>query len=281
MDEQKVELALAFLQSQPAAAAAILEQQPLEQVADFLGSLPHTYGALVLAKMLPQYTARLCRTLKPTIAAGMLSELDVSLIAAVIRHCRSEPGKQLLDLLPDKTRLACRLLLNYSEEAVGAWMSANVGTLPDDCNVEAALKRIEQERQALDIGVWLVVDRDRYLKGEVSLAALLRAPPTAAVSAIMVKSASSISARTPLKSALDNPLWAERDHITVTNRNHKLVGVLRHLDLRHGLEQISTSILIPQGSEPIAGVFKAYGSSLLILFATLSDISRGKSRQEK
>ena len=54
MDAEKVDLALAFLQSQPDAAAAILEQQPLEQVAEFLGILPHTYGALVLAKMLPQ-----------------------------------------------------------------------------------------------------------------------------------------------------------------------------------------------------------------------------------
>jgi magnesium transporter len=279
MDEQKIELALAFLQSQPGAAAAILEQQPLDQVAAFLSGLPHTYGAMVLTRMLPQYTARLFRKLQPPIAAGMLSEMDTSLIAAIIRQCRDDPGRQLLDLLPDKTRLACRLLLNYSEEAVGAWMSANVAALPDDCNVETALARIVQDRQALDIGAWLVVDRDRYLQGEVSLTALLRAPPGATITAVMAKPTQSISARTPLKSALDNPLWAERDSLPVTNRNHKLVGILRHLDLRHGLEQISTRILQPQGPEPITGVFEAYGDSLLILFTTFSDIARGRSRQ--
>ena len=281
MDEQKVDLALAFLQSQPAAAAAILEQQPPAQVAEFLGGLPHTYAALVLAKMLPQHTARLCRILQPTTAAGMLSEMDTSLIAAIMRHCGDDLSRRLLEMLPDKTRLASRLLLNYSEDAVGAWMSVNVSTLPDDSNVESALARIAQEQSAIDIGMSLVIDRDRYLRGTVNHAELLRAPPETAVSSVMRRTEQSISARTALKSALDNPLWAQQDSIPVTNRNHKLVGVLRHLDLRIGLEQISTSIMPTPGADPIAGFFDAYGNSLLVLFTTLNDIARSRSRQRR
>lgn len=277
MDEQKVDLALAFLQSQPRAAAAILEQQPLEQVAEFLSSLPHTYGALVLAKMLPQYTARLCRYLKPTIAAGMLSAMEISLIAAVIRHCRNDQCRQLLDLLPDKTRLATRLLLNYSEDAVGAWMHANVSTLPDDCSVDDAIRRIREEELAVDIGVSLVVNRSRNLQGRVTLAALLRAPGETPITAVMDKDSRSMSARTPLKSAQDNPLWREQDSIVVTNRNHKLVGVIRHVDFRQGLQQISTSIVQPQGVDALAGIFEAYASSLLVLFVTLGDIALSRS----
>lgn len=279
MEQQKIDLALAFLQSQPAQAAAILEQQPLDQVAEFLGELPHTHGALVMAKMLPQYSARLCRSLQPTIAAGILSELDTSLIATVMRHCRSDLCKQLLGLLPDKTRFACRLLLNYSEDVVGAWMNARVSTLPDDCCVEEALKRITQDRAALDIGVLLVVDRDRRLQGLVTPATLLRATANTAISSVMVKTSQAMSARTPLKAAVDNPLWAEQDAIPVTNRNGKLVGVLRHLDLRHGLQQISTSVQQPRGgTDPVTDIFEAYASSLLILFTTLGDITRAKSR---
>jgi len=279
VDEQKVDLALAFLQSQPGAAAAILEQQPREQVAEFLSSVPHTYGALVLAKMLPQYTARLCRHLEPAIAAGMLSAMDISLIAAVIRHCRNDQCRQLLDLLPDKTRLATRLLLNYSEDAVGAWMHVNVSTLPDDCSVEDAIRRIRKERLAVDFGISLVVNRNRNLQGRVTLAALLRAPGKTALSAVMVKDNSSISARTALKSAQDNPLWCEQDSIAVINRNQKLVGVIRHVDFRKGLEQISTSIVLPQGVDTLTGIFEAYASSLLVLFATLGDIAFGRSGQ--
>ena len=281
MDEQKVDLALAFLQSQPGAAAAILEQQPFEQVAEFLSGLPHTYGAMVLTKMLPQHTARLCRILQPTVAAGILSEMDNSLIAAVMRQCRGDLSRQLLGLLPDKTRLACRLLLNYSEDAVGAWMNANVSTLPDDCNVEQALQRIAQQESSIDLGLSLVVDRDRNLKGSVTLANLLRAPANTSISAVMVKGSPSISARTALKTAVDNPLWAEQDSIAVTNRKHKLVGVLRHLDMRNGLQQTSNSIVQSQGADPITGVFDVYGSSLLILFTTISDIARNRSGQRR
>lgn len=281
MNEQKVDLALAFLQSQPVAAAAILEQQPLEQVAEFLAGLPHTYGALVLAKMLPQHSARLCKILQPTIAAGMLSDMDTSLIAAVMRHCDDDLARRLLELLPDKTRLASRLLLNYSEDSVGAWMNVNTSILPNDCSVDAALARIAQQQPSVDTGRSLVVDRERHLKGVVSHAALLRAPPDTAVSSVMSRDNQSISARTPLKSALENPLWGEQDNIPVTNRYHKLLGVLRHLDLRNGLEQVSTSIMQPQGADPVGGFFEAYGNSLLILFTTLSDITRSRARQRR
>jgi Mg/Co/Ni transporter MgtE len=277
VDEEKVDLALAFLQSQPDAAAAILEQQPLEQVAEFLSGVPHTYGALVLEKMLPQYTARLCRHLKPTIAAGMLSAMDISLIAAVIRHCRNDQCRELLDLLPDNTRLATRLLLNYSEDAVGAWMHANVSTLPDDCSVDDAINRIREEQLAVDIGVSLVVNRSRNLQGRVTLNALLRAPGKAPLTAAMVKDSRSISARTALKSAQDNPLWSEQDSVVVTNRKHQLVGVLRHVDLRKGLEQISTSIVQPRRVDAFSGFFEAYASSLMVLLAALGDIAIGKS----
>jgi len=281
MDEEKIDLALAFLQSQPGAAAATLERQPMQQVAGFLSSLPHTYGALVLSKMLPQYSARLCQILQPMVAAGMLSKMDTSLVAAIMRHCRSGLSQQLLDLLPDKSRLATRLLLNYSEDAVGAWMNANVPTLPDSCNVEEGLQRITHDQQALDIGYSLVVNRERELKGSVTLAALLRAPPDAAITAVMAKGNQSISARTPLKSAIDNPLWAEQDSIPVTNRKQKLLGVLRHLDLRKGLDQIATHIVQSPSADPITGIFDVYGSSLSILFSTLNDIARGGSRQRR
>jgi hypothetical protein len=106
---------------------------------------------------------------------------------------------------------------------------------------------------------------------------LLRAPGKAPLTAIMDKDSRSISARTPLKSAQDNPLWREQDSIVVTNRKHKLVGVIRHVDFRKGLEQISTSIIQPQGVDSLTGIFEAYASSLLVLFVALGDIALGKS----
>jgi len=94
----------------------------------------------------------------------------------------------------------------------------------------------------------------------------------------MAKDSAAIAARTALKTAIDNPLWAERDSIPVVNRMHKLVGVLRHVDLRNGLQQISISIQKPRGGDPITGIFEVYGSSLMALFSTVQDITRDRSR---
>ena len=224
---QQVDLALAFLQSQPRAAAAILEQQPIEQVAEFLSNVPHTYAANVAGQFLPQYSARLCKLFAANVAAGLLSEMNVSLVAAIMRHCPEELSSQLLALLPEKTRLACWLLLTYSEDAVGAWMIANISTLPDDCAVGEAQTRVKSEQGTVDFGAMLVVDRDRQLKGLIQLPALMRASPDTPVTAVMQRTSESLSARTALHAAATHALWADRDSIPVTNRNHQLVGLLR------------------------------------------------------
>jgi len=129
----------------------------------------------------------------------------------------------------------------------------------------------------VDLGVSLVVNRNRHLQGRVTLAALLRAPGKSALTAVMEKDNRSISARTALKSAQDNPLWREQDSLVVTNRNQKVVGVLRHVDFRKGLEQISTNIEQPHGVDALTGIFEAYASSLLVLFVTLGDIALSRS----
>ena len=105
MTDQKIDLALAFLQSHPDAAAGILEQQPLEQVVAFIQTIPHTHAALVLEKMLPHYTARLCNALDPITCAGFLSTMPASLVAAILRCCGKKVRKKILEHLPEKTKL--------------------------------------------------------------------------------------------------------------------------------------------------------------------------------
>ena len=279
MEDKRIALALAFLQSQPRAAATILEQQPLEQVAIFLSQVPHTHGAILLGKMLPQYTARLFRMLEPTVSAGMLSEMNLSLVAAILRHCNDELSQTLLGLLPEKTSLACRFLLNYSEDSVGAWMMANVSTLPDDCNVEQAWARIAAEQGTIEFGATLVIDRERLIKGVVSLPALLRSPSNTPIMVVAHKNSDSLSARMALNAAANHPFWANRDSIPVTNRKNQLVGILRHLDLRGGLEQLSTNIVQPEGADPITGIYETYGNSMLALFDTLTDMNSTRIRR--
>ena len=277
MNEQKIDLALTFLRSYPGPAAEILERQPIEHVAEFLSNVAHTDAASVAEKMLPQYTARLCKILEPTVAVGLLSEMETSLVASIMRHSGKALSKQLLGLLPDKTSIACRLRLNYSEDAVGAWMMANISTLPDDCSIEEALVRIRSEQQTIDTGTAYIVDRDQHLKGVLSLSTALRSAPNTPINMAMDRNQDSILARTGLSSAANHTAWAQRDNLPVINRNKQLVGVLRYCDLRKGLDQISTTVFQPEDASSITDIAEVYRTSLLLLFNTAADLARTKS----
>ena len=153
----------------------------------------------------------------------------------------------------------CKLLLNYAENAVGAWMVANITTLPDDCTVEDAISRLKAEHAVVKSDVVHVVDRERRLQGLVNVVNLLR------------NSSNSPITRTALISAANHTAWAHQDMIAVTNRNNQMVGVLRHVDLRKGLENLASTITKSSGSDPLTGIYEVYGSSLLALFRTISE----------
>ena len=65
--------------------------------------------------------------------------------------------------------------------------------------------------------------------------------------------------------------------LAVTNRGNQLVGLLRHVNLRRGLAQISTSMSRPVGADPVSGIFEVYGKSLLALAETVSTVVRTKT----
>ena len=279
MVDNRIDLALSFLQSHPAAAAEILEQQSMQDVAIFLHDVPHTCAAHVLERMLPQYTARLCKYLDPEIAAGFLSAMEISLATVVLRHADETIRQSLLDRLSEKTAIACRLLLNYAEDQVGAWMAVHVTTLPEDCSAGHALERIAEDKDALDIDTVYVVDREGNLHGLIHVSRLLRAAPETPISALMLKNPEVISGRSSLTSAANHRGWTTVDMLPVINRNHRLVGALRHTDLRKGLEQVATRIEMPHGSDPISTIMEVYGGSWLALFSTVGGLMGVETRQ--
>lgn len=278
MIDKRIDLAVAYLQSQPSSAAAVLEEQPIERVAEFLLSVSFKQSASVLAMMLPQYTARLCCYFEPVVCAGFLSEMDVSHIAAIMRHSENERAQSILDQLPEKTKLTCNLLLNYADTAVGAWMSTSYISLPTDCNVGEARARLASAGDVANIDTVYVVDRERYLQGKVDVIELLKAPAKNALSNVMQTAPDAMSGRASLSSVASHELWHNNECVAVVNRNRQLVGVLRHLDLRKGLAGLSASIEQPRGRDPLMEIWEVYGSTLAALFNTVGDAISVKKR---
>jgi len=269
MPEQRVELALAFLESHPVAAATILEQLSPADVVALLANIPERISAPVLERMLPQYTARLCKLMPAERSAKVLADMNSSIVAAILRHSNQEIRKQILEHLPEKTKLTCLFLLNYPEDTAGAWMIVQATSVAVDYSVAQALKILVEQEDFAQINTIFVVDRERRLQGELTYATLLRANPEAAVSALMETRTPVVLGRTNLETVDQLEVWEQRESIAIINRQNLFVGVLRHVDLRRGLAQVANKIEPPIGSDPITSILSVYGNSLFSLLDTL------------
>lgn len=274
MPSRGIHLALAFVQSQPGPAARLLEQQSLEDVASFISEVPHTHAALLLERMLPQYTARLCELLGEDVCSGFLSRMETSLVAGILRYSKPDTRKVLKRGLPEKKRFACNILLSYATESVGAWMNPNATTLPADCSAGEGLSYLASIEDPVDMGQVFIVDREGILQGSIAGQALLRATAESSIQALMTVNPRSLLGRSTLVAARDNVGWKTRDLLPVVTRRQQFVGVLRRVDLRNGLDQMKSPVLKANSEGVATQIFKAYGSSLVALANTLGGVSR-------
>lgn len=272
MKNQKIDLALFFLQARPRSAARVLEQQPIDVVASFLKSLPHHYVALVLTYMLPQYTARICAHFDPAFSASIFSSMNIQIITSILRYSEASVKLKIFKFLPDKVKIACKLLLTYSEELVGAWMMVDIPTLPNDCTVEEALLMLTSEYKLTYTNNVYVVDRDGFLQGMVNIISLLSAMKVASIATVMKRKPDVLSGRTSLISASKHPVWEKGDVVAIVNRDQKIIGVLRHVDLRKALSALSTTVIEPSYRESLSNVFEVYGNSLFAFFSSMIEV---------
>jgi len=277
---KQIDLALAFLESQPGSAASVLEQQPIEDVVEFIRDIPFAHAALVLEKMLPHYIASLCTHLDPSISASFLSKMDIIQVAAVMRNLDIGLRNDVLNFLSERKKTECKLLLYYVEEDIGAWMSTKVMTLPDDCSVREAILRIKKSRDLIDTDELFIVDRNRKLLGVVGVNNLLRANSDNSIISVMKQNPGAMLGRTSLVSAENHPLWIKHDTIAIVNANHQFMGTLRHLDLRKGLAAISNTVDKPNEGEGGTEIWGLYGTSLIALLDTVGEMAKQKSDKE-
>ncbi|MEX2132338.1 MAG: CBS domain-containing protein [Pseudohongiellaceae bacterium] len=272
MSVDESSLALAFIEAQPDAAARVLEQHPLEEVAAFLPEVPGHLHIRLIQRMLPQYVSRLCRLLAAPESARMLTHVELSFSAAVLRYLPAHDRNRVLAALPTNRRAALSLLLGYSEETVGAWLTPLVVTIPVDYTVAEALHQVKVSGDVVHSDHMFVVDRDRHLRGRISYLELLRADPGLNVSSLLHASCHTLIGQMSLLKAAEHRDWETLDVMPVNNRQQQFIGVLRHVDLRKGLELLKTSMSGESGTDPVAGIFEVYGNSLVALFHSLGDV---------
>lgn len=258
MNPHELDLVLTFIQSHPDAAARELELLPLDIAVELVGTLPLNQGRQIILQLLPTYAARVCAELSVDMAAGLLADSHSNRVTAILRCMSKSRRAALLKGLPEKIATICRLLLSYSEDTVGAWMTADIVMLPANCVAAGALQRLTLIEVSADSNEIPVVGEGQQLVGFVDVRDLLRAKGDTIITGLIKKADVAVSSRASLATTAGHDGWHNHDTLAVLNRNKQLVGMLRHVDLRRSLERFSEDSFVSQQEDLLGGMSEAY-----------------------
>jgi Mg/Co/Ni transporter MgtE len=269
--QEALTLALDFLDEHPDVAVRILEQHDARQVAAFLDTVPETYSLLAVGRALPAFAAHLCHVFGAEMAARLLLQQDVGRMVAVLRHLEHAEVEAVLNECPSARRQACVLLLHYPVRCVGAWIVPDVAVVSSDFTVGEVLNFLKDANEATCTKYVFVVNRDGIPEGRISHLALLQGQADQRIEWLMDKNVEAIAAQMLVAQAAKLPCWRDEDVMPVIGAQQQFIGALRHVDLRHGLNQDAQLTRPPAtGGDPISGIVDAYGQSLLALFSSVS-----------
>ncbi len=270
--QEALTLALDFLDEHPDVAARILEQHDAKQVAAFLDTVPESYSVLSIARTLPAFAAHLCHVFGTEMAARLLLQQDVGRMVAVLRHLDHVEVEAILNECPKSRRQACVLLLHYPVRCVGAWIVPDAAVVSSDFTVGEVLNFLKDANEDTCTKYVFVVSREGVPEGRISHLALLQGQPDQRVEWLMERPVEGISAQMLVGQAAKLRCWQDDDVMPVTGAHQQFIGVLRHVDLRRGLNQDAHLTQQPvTGGDPLSGIVDAYGQSLLALFNSVSN----------
>jgi len=227
------DLTLAYLESHPAEAAAVLEHVPRDSASALFAITPARAGAPVLSHMIPVLAASALATLPAETVAGLLRTAPTQSAAAILRYFSKEARQAVLEQLPKGAATACRFVLGYPEDSVGAITELDVLALPPDTTIRETLARL---RTIGGIGDYVyVVNNDKRLFGGIALSALLRVVTTTTLESVADRGIATLSAQATLTAAHDNPAWSSYHVLPVVDRQGTFIGAVRHTVLARAL----------------------------------------------
>jgi magnesium transporter len=202
-------------------------------------------------------------------AAALLADFNANQIAAISRGISEPKRDDLLKALPEKKAVLCRLLLSYSDNSVGAWMSADIALLPPNCSVHEALQRFTLHDSSVLGDALLLVDNENRPTGQVYLRDLLRAKSKSLVSHLRHDAPPALSSRTSLAVAARHEGWQHHDTLPILNHEKQLIGLLRHADLRRSMEQFGETSHAVSQDDLLGEMGGAYKGTLIALLGLL------------
>jgi Mg/Co/Ni transporter MgtE len=266
MTEQSFSLATRFLQLQPRSAARVLEQCTEQDAADFLLGLDMSMIHEIVEQMSTTFTASLLELISEQQAADILNRITINSAALILRKMPKRVSRPLIKSLGFHVRKEINLILDYSEDTVGAWMDPNIMVLTDDLTVAQALTWLAKNQESLNSHDLYIVDANKVFVGIIPIKRLLSAETESGLQPLITRNRPKISGRKSLEAAKSHSAWDWCDSLAVLNRQKQLIGHLCHCDLRRGLKKDSHVSAQSQQQATEYNYFSLYKNVLLAIF---------------
>ncbi len=250
-------LTVAFLDAHPREAARELEAMPVAETAALLAALPARVVAPVFAEMQARDAAQGLAALDTERAVHVLHALRTNIVAATLRHVPEPKRTALLERLPSAQALACRALLRYPEDAVGALAHTEIAAFDATVAVAHALDALRREGTQGE-GVFIVAAG--RLRGWVSAARLLKAPPATPLGALR-QPIVTLPALMPVTTAVEEPALARDPLAAVVEHGGRLLGSVTLAELR---DAAAATVQRPVDGAQGAAAFVASGYWLAV-----------------
>ncbi|MDE0309873.1 MAG: hypothetical protein OXI60_08610 [Acidiferrobacterales bacterium] len=227
---EHMQLVQYFIETKNQDAARAIEQMSSDVMASLLEDLPDATALTALTAMLPYHASIGIRALPLPTAIGYLGRLSPNHAAAILRCIGSKQRNELIRQLPKSKSVPITLTINYSQLLVGAWMNSDIQPLPANITAADACRRIESQSQKYAIA--FAVNSDLTIKGFVSVVDLYqRADRNSPITTLIQDGVGAIYASSRLKQAINDGRWADTEVLPVVDRQSKLIGAIRFVDL--------------------------------------------------
>lgn len=277
-----VDLSIAFVTSEPGAAAHALEQVSPTDAAAFISELENQAAATVLEHMHAARAADIMAHDEPARAARVLSAMPAHTRLVLLRTMPRDMREAVLREAPMGQGALLRRNLDYAPTTVGAWMDTPKATFAPDVSVGDCLASVR--RLGARVGSFVaIVDEDERLLGTAPVDSLLGADDATALSAVMRAGTPHLSPHATMDSIVSLPAWDTALSLPVCDRGKRLVGVLDFESVREALAASrghASELGLNNVVVHLAQTFLVTMSGLLNLTMSSPDITRLNQRRE-
>ncbi|WP_434336720.1 magnesium transporter [Mesomycoplasma conjunctivae] len=229
------------------------QEIPLQEVAEEVSKF-NTFDRLLFFRMLDTETAgeifsyfsleiqeEIISGLPDHIMDQLLDELYIDEIADLIDEVPDNVAKRILHNIDSETRKKVNLLLRYSDDQIGSFMSVDIVYLNNDSTCKQALEKIRKYKDIAElVHYYYVVDSHKRLVGAVTLEDIVFSEPNLPISQILFV--------VPFLNTSDNKevaasIFAKNDFsvLPVVNSANKLIGMVTSDDIIEIVQEEATS----------------------------------------